>query len=132
MRRNASRPRSEIARLIDRPRSACPAPRVEAAFVDPHRQAAAAEEAGEQAAGESAADDGHVVADICADSGHVPMTRRSARRRRQQSWYVEYSGAGARRTMSGSRTSTVTPCSNRSRRATSAAPATLPAIRTDT
>ena len=66
-RRSASSPRSEIARLIERPRSARRRARVGTPLVDPHSAAAAGEEAGEQATGEPAADDGDVVGSVRVD-----------------------------------------------------------------
>ena len=97
-------------REVDRPAALDLAiARIAATLVHRHQHSAPGQEARQQAAGEAGADDRHVFV-----VGHVPIDSRSARAARQQSWYVEYSGTGARRTMSGSRSSAITPWSSRS------------------
>ncbi len=74
--------------------------RVGTPFVHAHSTTPAGEEAGQQAPSEPSADDGDLVVIVRTHEGAPRMSARAAAAR-QQSWYVEYSGTGARRTMSG-------------------------------
>ncbi len=104
---------------VDRPAAlGARAPGVLAALVDVDLEAAPTQQRRQQAPGQPRSDD-RDPRGRCLSQPRPPST--SAVAARHTSWWVQYSGAGASRTTSGSRASAITPCSRRRRSHTSCA-----------